>query len=242
MNKVSRQRVVGFVAGAYKQNITQESAPFLCVTLKKKGSGTKGRESNCPKTSSREREKPTRARETYASARNLRDVFFFNAFARDYLCSLLPRPAEATLSARSRSPTTISNGIRRSAFDLVPRPFGRGRDAQTISRNARRAFSKERARDRARSLSERNNRIHAELFSARAQFCGDFTFSVVVKKKRLENLGLCKRVLGFFSKKNSKGPPSSNGDQRNDKKGGALENAGAWHRKGYPGTRAHEQR
>ena len=44
-----------------------------------------------------------RARETYASARNLRDAFFFNAFARGYLCSLLPRPAEATLSARSRS-------------------------------------------------------------------------------------------------------------------------------------------
>ena len=45
----------------------------------------------------------TRARETYASARNLRDAFYFNAFARGYLCSLLPRPAEATLSARSRS-------------------------------------------------------------------------------------------------------------------------------------------
>ena len=44
-----------------------------------------------------------RARETYASARNLRDALFFNAFARGYLCSLLPRPAEATLSARSRS-------------------------------------------------------------------------------------------------------------------------------------------
>ena len=41
---------------------------LVSVTLKKKkGSGTKGRESNCPKTSSREREKPTRARETYAT-------------------------------------------------------------------------------------------------------------------------------------------------------------------------------
>ena len=215
--------------------IVKKASSLPLRNTKKKGSGTKGRESNCPKTSSREREKPTRARETYAT----RSFLTLSLGVTSVLSFRDPRKRRFP---RFLGPQRISNGIRRSAFDLVPRPFGRGRDAQTISRNARRAFSKDRARDRARSLSERNNRIHAELFSARAQFCGDFTFSVVVKKKRLENLGLCKRVLGFFSKKNSKGPPSSNGDQRNDKKGGALENAGAWHRKGYPGTRAHEQR
>ena len=136
---------------------------LVSVTLKKKkGSGTKGRESNCPKTSSREREKPTRARETYAT----RSFLTLSLGVTSVLSFRDPRKRRFP---RVLGPQRISNGIRRSAFDLVPRPFGRGRDAQTISRNARRAFSKERARDRERSLSERNNRIHAELFSARAR-------------------------------------------------------------------------
>ena len=63
---------------------------LVSVTLKRKEAE--------PKDANRTVPKPPRA-----SARNLRDALFFNAFARGYLCSLLPRPAEATLSARSRS-------------------------------------------------------------------------------------------------------------------------------------------
>ena len=47
--------------------IVKKASSLPRRNTKKKGSGTKGRESNCPKTSSREREKPTRARETYAT-------------------------------------------------------------------------------------------------------------------------------------------------------------------------------
>ena len=138
------------------------SRALVSVTLKKKGSGTKGRESNCPKTSLREREKPTRARKTYAT----RSFLTLSLGITSVLSFRDPRKRRFP---RVLGPNDFERN-RRSAFDLVPRPFGRGRNAQTISRNARRAFSKNRARDRERSLSERNNRIHAELFSARAQF------------------------------------------------------------------------
>ena len=90
----------------------------------------------------------TRARETYASARNLRDAFYFNAFARGYLCSLLPRPAEATLSARSRSQRFRTEFVEARSISYLARLVETQR-ANNFAKRPACLFKRTRARPRA---------------------------------------------------------------------------------------------